>query len=179
MVADTAITLTNPVADRYPVTGRYLETTPPTWSVDRPHLGVDFGAPFGANVVSCTLPGKVIEVHIDGVNPQGDGSFGTCIIVDVPNTPWYFLYAHLSEALAIVGQDVTAEMLIGKVGSTGKAEGAHLHVQKSTDKNFSRDLTVIGDPMFMMTPVPGPSLEARVARIERALKALTDELAKG
>lgn len=172
-----AITVTNPVADRWPITGRYLDTTPPTWSAVRPHLGVDFGAPLDANVVSCTKKEKVIGVY-SAANPLGDGSFGTCIVTDVIGTPWYFLYAHLSQVLVTVGQELNPEDLIGRVGATGFVTGAHLHIQKSKDKAFPRDLAVIGDPMEGYTPEPRLTQPPTLDDVTKSLKNLSDVVGK-
>jgi len=39
----------------------------------------------------------------------------------------YTLYAHQSEFLVQTGQQVDAGELIGRVGSTGRSTGAHMH----------------------------------------------------
>lgn len=152
-----------------PVTGEYLDVTPPTWNKGHPHLGVDFGCPSGTPVRACTIRSKVHAVHRAG-DGWGNGSFGTCIVADIPDTPWYFLYAHLSAVSVRVGDtmepgDIPA--LSGGSGQNGPNTWApHLHVQKSKSPDFPRDLKLTGDPMLMVpanaqeeNPVPStPSL---------------------
>lgn len=136
---------------KYPITGEYLDTTPPTWSVDRPHLGVDFGCPMGTTVVSATIPGKVHKVHRKG-DGWGDSSFGTCIVVDVTGTPYYYLYAHLSAVLVTEGEEVKPGQTIAQSGASGKdgpnTYAPHLHVQVSESPDFPRNLAMGGDPIL-------------------------------
>lgn len=86
----------------------------------RHHDGVDISAPTGTTVVA-TAKGKVIFSGYDG-------DFGNCVHVDHGNglETWY---AHLSERLVKVGQEVKRQDVIGKVGATGRATGAHLHFE--------------------------------------------------
>lgn len=152
-----AISVTRPVPAQFPITGEYLQKDD-AWSPDHPHLGVDFGCPAGTRVVSATQQGKVYAIHRTG-DGWGDGSFGTCVVVDVVGTPWYYLYAHLSSVSVVVGQGVSPGDLIGLSGSTGAAQGAHLHVQASTDKDFPRANyeEITGDPIRgLRTPQQPP-----------------------
>jgi len=86
----------------------------------RHHDGVDISAPTGTMVVS-TAKGKVIFSGYDG-------EYGNCVRIDHGNglQTWY---AHLSERLVKQGQEVKRLDSIGKVGSTGRATGAHLHFE--------------------------------------------------
>lgn len=86
----------------------------------RHHDGVDISAPTGTAVVA-TAKGKVIYSGYDG-------DYGNCVRVDHGNglQTWY---AHLSAREVKVGQEVKRQDVIGKVGSTGRATGAHLHFE--------------------------------------------------
>jgi len=86
----------------------------------RHHDGVDISAPTGTMVVS-TAKGKVVFSGYDG-------EYGNCVRIDYGNglQTWY---AHLSERLVKQGQEVARQDAIGKVGSTGRATGAHLHFE--------------------------------------------------
>lgn len=86
----------------------------------RHHDGVDISAPTGTMVVS-TAKGKVIFSAYDG-------EYGNCVRIDHGNgvQTWY---AHLSERVVKQGQEVKRQDAIGKVGSTGRATGAHLHFE--------------------------------------------------
>jgi len=42
-------------------------------------------------------------------------------------------YAHLSSIRVVVGQKVAAGTLVGRVGSTGRSTGAHLHYETRID----------------------------------------------
>ncbi len=56
------------------------------------------------------------------------GEYGNCVRIDHGNgvQTWY---AHLSERVVKQGQEVKRQDAIGKVGSTGRATGAHLHFE--------------------------------------------------
>lgn len=86
----------------------------------RHHDGVDISAPTGTGVCA-TAKGKVVYSGYDG-------EFGNIVRVDHGNglQTWY---AHMSERLVKVGEEVSRQQVIGKVGSTGRATGAHLHFE--------------------------------------------------
>lgn len=83
-----------------------------------PHSGMDIAAPKG-KAVKATESGKVIFV--------GDLFFtGNAIYLDHGNG-LLSLYAHLSKIKVKKGQSIKRGDIIGHVGSTGRATGAHLH----------------------------------------------------
>lgn len=150
---------------QFPITGEYLQTDD-AWTPDHPHLGVDFDCPRGTRVVSATVQGKVDGIF-DWTN-FGDGSFGRCVRVDVLGTPYWYLYAHLSETGVVLNQYVNPGDLIGLSGDTGKngpgTYAPHLHVQASILASFPREnyLVVTGDPILGLraaTPAPPPSMD--------------------
>ena len=81
---------------------------------------MDIAAPTGTPVYSARA-GKVIV-------SQYSGSYGNYIIVD-HGEGYATLYAHLSARNVGVGAKVSAGQLIGKVGSTGRSTGPHLHLE--------------------------------------------------
>jgi murein DD-endopeptidase MepM/ murein hydrolase activator NlpD len=139
-----------------PITGRFGDSGP-----DYPaggHRGLDIGCPEGTMVVA-PIGGQVVEF----VN---DGSFGAGVCIDVPNTPWYVLFAHLSAAKVRPGDVVAAGQPIGLSGASGRVTGAHLHIQVCRSAAFPTDISQSADPLsFVATAAPG-GLEARVAALE-------------
>lgn len=83
-----------------------------------PHNGEDIGAPLGTDVAATN----------DGiVRLTADHFFsGKGIFVD-HGLGFYSMYFHLSEILVKDGDLVKAGQIIGKVGTTGRATGPHLH----------------------------------------------------
>ncbi len=82
------------------------------------HWGTDFRAPKGAPVFA-SLSGKVVlarRLYFTGNTVIIDHGLGI-----------HTLYAHLSKILVREGQFVKAGQVIGKVGSTGRSTGPHLH----------------------------------------------------
>lgn len=82
------------------------------------HSGLDYFSPMGGDIYAAA-PGKV--VYTGPLLLHGN----TTLI----NHGWgvYSLYAHQSEFLVQEGQQVSAGALIGRVGSTGRSSGPHLH----------------------------------------------------
>lgn len=83
-----------------------------------PHNGEDIGAPLGT-AVAATNDGMV-RLTVDHIF-SGKGVF-----LD-HGLGLYSMYFHLSEILVKDGDQVKAGQIIGKVGSTGRATGPHLH----------------------------------------------------
>lgn len=84
------------------------------------HEGIDITAPTGTPVYA-TANGRVVFAgYKDGYGLCIDISHGNGIITR---------YAHLSRILVSVGQKVKRNEIIGKVGSTGRSTGSHLHYE--------------------------------------------------
>ncbi len=88
------------------------------------HNGIDLAAPRGAHVRAVS-GGKIIFA----ADYKGFGKLIT-IAHDDKNVS---LYGHLHEILVEVGQWVKSGELIGKVGSTGRSTGPHLHFEWRND----------------------------------------------
>jgi murein DD-endopeptidase MepM/ murein hydrolase activator NlpD len=84
------------------------------------HKGLDISGPFGAPVKAMAKG----EVEFAGVR----GGFGNCIILKHGNG-FETLYGHLSKILVTPGQEVNIGQEIGKIGSTGRSTGPHLHYE--------------------------------------------------
>lgn len=84
------------------------------------HPGIDFKGRKG-DPVKCTASGNVIYA-------QRAGGYGNCVRIKHPNglETWY---GHLSKINVRPGQRVTVGDIIGKVGSTGRSTGPHLHYE--------------------------------------------------
>lgn len=110
---------------RYPVSGRITSRygyrlNPITGVGYEFHQGIDLAANQGAPVYASGA-GRVIYSAYQG-------SYGNLIIID----HGYGLktaYAHNSANLAKVGQNVKKGDLIGRVGSTGRSTGPHVHFE--------------------------------------------------
>ncbi len=84
------------------------------------HGGIDIAAAKG-DPIQAAKDGKVVFAG-DG------GGFGNLVVIQ-HNDGTYSLYGHQSEINVQQGQDVTAGDVIGKVGSTGRSTGPHLHFE--------------------------------------------------
>ena len=84
-----------------------------------PHRGIDIAAEKGSRVIACN-DGIVIHAENDLYYTGGT------IILDHGHGV-KSIYAHLSSVDVVLNQQVSRNEIIGKVGSTGRSTGPHLH----------------------------------------------------
>ncbi len=85
------------------------------------HTGIDFRAGYGTPI-RAVLPGRVLYA---GNSRDWAGNHVAVQHADGTTT----MYAHMSSMAVSAGQVVTAGAVIGHVGATGRAFGAHLHFE--------------------------------------------------
>ena len=110
----------------WPVLGSSQISSPFGWRKDpwglhvRHHDGTDISAGIGSTVIA-TAKGVVVWASYDG-------DMGNIVRIDHGNgiQSWY---AHLSRINVAVGQTVERRNVIGRVGSTGRSTGPHLHYE--------------------------------------------------
>ncbi len=115
------------------------------------HAGTDIGAPMGTPVLA-TSPAQVASAG-------WMGGYGKAIILQGSQTQ-QVLYGHLSEIFVQPGQMVEQGTIIGRVGSTGRFTGPHLHFE-------ARQLTSQG----WVATDPGMQLEYAMAQLVNSLRA--------
>ena len=93
------------------------------------HNGIDIGAASGTPVVAAR-EGTVDQVGFDEI-------YGNFVLVSHVGG-YQSLYGHLSEVLVSLKETVNSGSIIGKVGSTGRSTGPHLHFE-IRKKGSSRD----------------------------------------
>ena len=91
------------------------------WGDNRGHRGLDIAAPRGTDILAAD-GGTVV-----GINSAGSG-YGLSIVIQHDNGI-KTLYAHCNAIGVQIGQKVTRGQVIGKVGSTGRSTGNHLHFE--------------------------------------------------
>ncbi len=116
--APAPVHLLRPVAG--PITSPFGPRVHPIFGTIRMHTGVDFGAATGTPIHAAAA-GIVVWA-----GPQG--GYGNAVIID-HGGGLATLYAHQSRVGVSVGQHVSANQVIGYVGSTGYATGPHLHFE--------------------------------------------------
>jgi murein DD-endopeptidase MepM/ murein hydrolase activator NlpD len=134
----------------------------PILKVNKPHLGVDYGAPVGT---------PVMTVGDGTVTFAGyRGQSGRMVVVR-HNGVYTTEYKHLSAfARGIAaGAAVTVGQVIAYVGATGLATGPHLHFE------FHVGNTVV-DPQKLWFPAADPIPAERMAAFKMAAAQALDEL---
>ena len=129
------ITLPSPVK-RGRLTRRLFSRRPtlhPFLKVMRPHYGVDYLAPAGTEVLS-VADGKVVRANRTIANGWN---------VKLAHHPYHSAYCHLQRIAAKVvrGSRVKRGQVIGYVGSTGWATGAHLHFALYKNRRYINPLS--------------------------------------
>ncbi len=92
----------------------------PIYKTVKMHHGMDFSARTGTKI-HATGEG-VVELA------RQNGGYGQCVVID-HGYGYKTLYGHMHEVLVKAGQKVKRGDVIGKVGSTGKSTGPHLHYE--------------------------------------------------
>ena len=111
----------------------------PILKVNKMHYGNDYPMNEGTPV-SVIQPGKVANAGF--VN----NGYGNQVKIDHPGGVSSF-YAHLSSVNVSAGQDISPGTVIGKVGSTGRSTGPHLHFEVDANGKVT-DPTPYQDKIF-------------------------------
>lgn len=85
------------------------------------HPGVDLDGEKG-DPIRPVMPGKVISIS------KSRAGYGNAIVIDHGGKVTS-LYAHLSEVAVEVDDEVATDTVIGKMGSSGRSTGPHLHLE--------------------------------------------------
>lgn len=109
-----------PVPGYTKITSEFKMRVHPITGVYKLHTGVDIGAPTGTNFIAAA----------DGVVTKAgwNNAYGNMVIID-HGGGISTLYAHGSEIMVEVGQQVKQKDTVLKVGSTGYATGPHAHFE--------------------------------------------------
>jgi murein DD-endopeptidase MepM/ murein hydrolase activator NlpD len=84
------------------------------------HTGLDIGGAYG-QPIRAAAAGEVFFASLKG-------GYGKCIII-LHGGGMSTLYGHCSQIVVVPGQRVRQGQLIGRVGSTGRSTGPHLHFE--------------------------------------------------
>lgn len=101
-----------------------LEPFDPYCPTHHIHTGVDLAAKEGTPVHAASGGMATVGFDLDGAGLYVAVSSGDHVRA---------LYCHLSVALVVGTQQITAGEVIGRVGSTGLATGPHLHFEVQVD----------------------------------------------
>jgi septal ring factor EnvC (AmiA/AmiB activator) len=101
--------------------GRFGPETHPRFGTTINNNGVDIAAQLGTPVHA------VAKARVEYTS-EDFASYGPIVILN-HGDGFFTLYAHLSEILVAVGQEVTAGQILGRVGDTGSLKGSILHFE--------------------------------------------------
>jgi murein DD-endopeptidase MepM/ murein hydrolase activator NlpD len=122
--AVAAMPLRRPVQGEIDMTSSFGVRLDPFLSRPAMHTGIDFRGDSG-EAIRVTASGKVASAG-------WSGGYGRMVEVDHGNG-LSTRYGHLSEIDVQVGQTVKAGQTVGRMGSTGRSTGPHLHYETRID----------------------------------------------
>jgi murein DD-endopeptidase MepM/ murein hydrolase activator NlpD len=122
--AVAAMPLRRPVQGEIDMTSGFGVRIDPFLSRPAMHTGIDFRGDTG-EAIRVTASGKVVSAG-------WTGGYGRMVEVDHGNG-LSTRYGHLSEIDVQVGQTVKAGQTVGRMGSTGRSTGPHLHYETRID----------------------------------------------
>ena len=126
-VGGRAISLTHRVAEGR-ISSRYGPRPARPAGSDLFHYGVDISAPAGTQI-HAPAGGTIVHAAM-GYN--GSDAWGNTVAID-HGDGWQSVYAHMQDFNVEVGDFVDAGQTIGRVGSTGRSTGPHVHVELHQD----------------------------------------------
>ncbi len=103
------------------VVGRFGPETHPRFGTTINNNGLDIAAAIGT-------PVQAVAKGTVEYTSEDFASYGPIVILN-HGDGFFTLYAHLSEVLVGVGQQVTAGQIVGRVGDTGSLKGSILHFE--------------------------------------------------
>ena len=133
----------------------------------RAHLGVDFAAPRGRRV-NATADGKIIH-------KGNKGGYGKTVMIRHKNG-LKSLYAHLSSYnnKIRVGSYVKQGQFIGRVGTTGRSTGPHLHFGLYKNGRAINPQKVISVTKTQLTGKKKKEFLKIVAKVKKQLKEIKE-----
>lgn len=133
------------LSSEYYLTSPYGKRVSPILEVWLDHQGVDIGGPWKCQI-QAVAKGVVIESWPppDGYF-KGHPTFGGYIVLQHEDGS-ISKYAHLSSSYVKEGQAIEAGTVIGRMGSTGRSTGQHLHFELEIEGSNVNPLLYIGDP---------------------------------
>ena len=114
------VPLRKPLPGNLDVTSTFGPRLDPFIGRPEMHTGIDFREPYG-EPVHATAGGTVTVA-------ASEGGYGTMVEVDHGNG-LATRYAHLSSTSVVPGQKIETGTVVGRVGSSGRATGPHLHYE--------------------------------------------------
>jgi murein DD-endopeptidase MepM/ murein hydrolase activator NlpD len=116
--------IARPMPSEFETTSGFGARSDPFTRASAMHTGIDFRAPSGT-AVRATAPGKVVEAGMQG-------GYGNMVEID-HGGGLTTRYAHMSSIEVDVGDTVAKGEVVGRVGSTGRSTGPHLHYETRID----------------------------------------------
>ena len=126
-----------PINGHYTITSNYGMRTHPITGIYKLHTGVDISATIGDDFTAMA-DGIVVKAEYNS-------AYGNMVIIDHGGGV-QTLYAHGSQIIAQVGQEVKAGDVVLKVGSTGYSTGPHAHFEVRVNGNPVNPLDYVTKP---------------------------------
>ena len=118
------VPLSKPLAGDAAVTSPFGYRADPFLGRPALHTGVDLLQPYGSDI-RATAAGRVVHAGVAG-------GYGDMVEID-HGFGLTTVYGHMSEISVAEGQDVAQGQILGRLGSTGRSTGPHLHYEVRVD----------------------------------------------
>jgi TP901 family phage tail tape measure protein len=118
-------TFGNPLTRPYRLTSGFGWRIHPTTGLRSFHQGQDMAKEAGSPIYASER-GKIVQQQVN------DGIAGNAFRLD-HGSGWQTRYLHMSKFVAKLGDLVTKGQIIGRVGTTGRSTGNHLHFETKKD----------------------------------------------
>ena len=115
----------------------------------RMHTGVDLIVPAGTPVLAARGGRVVLAESVSG--------YGLTVLLD-HGDGWQTLYAHLESMAVVVGDELGRGERLGRVGDTGSASTAHLHLELR--RRLDGEMQAVNPTALLEAPRP-PALASR------------------
>lgn len=138
-----------------------------TRSAQRIHKGIDIRAPLGSPIMAFRSGTVAVA--------QYHRSYG--YMVDIQQDDGIVArYAHMSQILVRKGDRVTPGLMIGRVGSTGRSTGPHLHFELLVNNKQTNPMAYLATPKKVVSK--GTEADAAAARKALSSSGKTSSKAK-
>lgn len=162
---ENGVTYATGTPETVTITSNFGMRSDPFSGVQTKHSGIDIagGSGYNVNIIAAKSGTVVYPSENDNVSCKSDSSLDSCgggygnYVIIQHSDGTYTLYGHMyADTIKVrAGDTVEQGQVIGKMGSSGKSTGAHLHFEVRVGEN---SISATADPLIYIDPLdPRPT----------------------